>query len=76
MDRTQITGIAIIIGGVLQLLVFAIAFARRSYLAVAVPVGLVLAGVSALAVWVGWTMLTTETDLPEPEEQTESAPPA
>jgi hypothetical protein len=34
-----------------------------------VPVALVLAGVSALAIWVGWTMMTTETDLPDGEEE-------
>jgi hypothetical protein len=73
MDRTQLTGAVIIGGAAVQMLVFLIAFARRSYLAVAVPVGLVLIGVSALMVWVGWTMMTTETDLPEPENA-EAAP--
>jgi hypothetical protein len=26
-----------------------------------------VAGLSALAMWVGWTMMTTESDMPEPE---------
>jgi hypothetical protein len=30
-------------------------------------------GLSALTMWVGWTMLTTEADMPEPE--LEEAPP-
>ena len=73
MDRSQATGVAIIAVAAVQLLLFVVGLARKSYLAVAIPVGLVLAGVSALAIWVGWTMMTTETDLPEPDEP-ESAP--
>ncbi len=76
MDRTQMTGAAIIAGAVLQILLFTVAFARRSYLAVALPVGLALAGISALGVWVGWTMMTTETDLPEPEGTSTTSTPA
>jgi phosphotransferase system glucose/maltose/N-acetylglucosamine-specific IIC component len=68
MDRSQATGVAIIAVAAIQLLLFVVGLARKSYLAVAIPVGLVLAGVSALAIWVGWTMMTTETDLPEPDE--------
>ncbi len=33
---------------------------RRSYLAIAFPVGSALAAVSALAFWTGWTMYTGE----------------
>lgn len=73
MDRSQATGVAIIAVAAVQLLLFVVGLARKSYLAVAIPVGLVLAGVSALAIWVGWTMMTTETDLPEPDEP-ENAP--
>ena len=60
MDRTQITGAAIVTGAVLQFLLFSVALIRRSYLAVALPIGLALAAISALGVWVGWTMMTTE----------------
>ena len=37
----------------------------------AAPVALAVGGMSALGVWVGWTMLTIEEDMPEPglEEQ-------
>jgi uncharacterized membrane protein YesL len=69
MDRSQMTGAVIIAGAALQLLVFLIGLARKSYLALALPITLAVAGVSALAIWVGWTMLTTETDLPEPDEE-------
>lgn len=72
MDRSRATGLAIIVAAVAQLLLLLVGVARKSYLAVALPVTLVIAGVSALAVWVGWTMMTTETDLPEGD----ASPPA
>jgi hypothetical protein len=67
MDRSQTTGALIMAGGVLQLLLFLIGVVRKSYLALALPITLAIAGLSALAIWVGWTMMTTEADLPEPE---------
>jgi hypothetical protein len=69
MDRSQMTGVAIVAIAIVQVLLFTAGVARKSYLALALPIGLAVAGVSALAIWVGWTMLTTETDLPEPEEE-------
>ncbi len=69
MDRSQMTGAAIVAVAVVQLVVFIAGVARKSYLALALPIGLGVAGISALAIWVGWTMMTTETDLPEPEEE-------
>jgi hypothetical protein len=68
-----VTGALIMTGAVVQLLAFAIGVARRSYLALALPIGLAVAGASALGLWVGWTMLTTETDLPE-DLETEATP--
>ncbi|MER3420790.1 MAG: hypothetical protein C4290_09840 [Chloroflexota bacterium] len=73
MDRSQSTGILIMAGAVVQLLLFLYGLARRSYAALAVPVALAVAGLSALAIWVGWTMLTTESDMPEPELESSSA---
>jgi hypothetical protein len=46
---------------------------RRSYLAIALPVLAATSVISALAFWVGWTMMNTEPDLAELEEQ-ESVP--
>jgi hypothetical protein len=69
---TRKTGVLIIAGAVIELLLFLYGLSRRSYAAVAIPVA--VAGLSALAAWVGWTMMTIEPDMPEPElaEQPES----
>jgi hypothetical protein len=67
VDRSQLTGGLIIGGAAVELLLFLYGLSRRSYAALAIPVAAAVAGLSALAMWVGWTMLTTETDLPEPE---------
>ncbi len=71
-DRSRMLGRALMAGAVLQLLVFLIGLSRRSYLVVALPVGVGLALVSALAFWVGYTMAYAqwddeELDAPEPE---------
>ena len=68
------TGGLIIGGAAVEMLLFLYGLSRRSYAALAIPVAAAVAGLSALAMWVGWTMLTTETDMPEPE--LEEAPPA
>ena len=47
-----------------QLLLFLAAAARRSYLAIAVPMGIGLGIVSGIAFWVGYTMATTDWDDP------------
>ena len=67
MDRSQMTGVLIIGGAAVQMLLFLYGLSKRSYAALAIPVTAAVAGLSALTMWVGWTMLTTETDMPEPE---------
>lgn len=67
MDRSRLTGIALLAGAAIELLLFLNGIRRRSYAAIAIPVTSAVAGLTVLAMWVGWTMLTTETDLPEPE---------
>lgn len=74
MDRSQITGGLIIGGAAVELLLFLYGVLRRSYMALAIPIAAAVAGLSALAMWVGWTMLTTETDMPEPELEEPPAP--
>jgi hypothetical protein len=71
MDRSQTTGILIMAGAALEMLLFLYGAARRSYMAVALPVMAAVAAVSALAFWVGWTLLTTEEEVPELEGESE-----
>ena len=61
------TGIALLAGSAVELVLFLAGLRRRSYAALAIPVAGAVAGLTALAMWVGWTMLTTEVDMPEPE---------
>jgi hypothetical protein len=75
MERSQMTGVLIMAGAVLQMMVFLWAAARRSYMAVALPVMGVLAAISALAFWIGWTMFSTESELEEEEFGEEEAIP-
>ncbi|MEX2237874.1 MAG: hypothetical protein WEB00_10100 [Dehalococcoidia bacterium] len=65
MDRTQMAGAMIMFGAVAEMILFFWGVAKKSYAAVAVPVMAALAGISALAFWIGWTMLTTEAELEE-----------
>ena len=69
MERSQQTGVLIMAAAVLQMLLFLWAAARRSYMAVALPVMVALAAISALAFWIGWTMFTTESELEEELEE-------
>jgi hypothetical protein len=67
MDRSQTTGMIIMAAAALEMLLFLYGAARRSYMAVALPVMAGVAAVSALAFWVGWTLLTSEPEIPELE---------
>lgn len=60
MNRAQTTGIVLIAGGALQLLLFLYGTMRRSYAALALPVTAAMLALTALTFWVGWTMLTME----------------
>ena len=71
MGRSQTTGLLIMAGAALEMLLFLYGAARRSYMAVALPVMAAVAAVSALAFWVGWTLLTTEEEMPEMEGESE-----
>jgi hypothetical protein len=73
MEPRKMGGL-IIAGAAVELLLFLYGLSRRSYAAVAAPVAVAMTGISALAVWVGWTMLTVEAEMPEPE--LEEAPPS
>lgn len=68
MDKSQMFGLIIIAGAMVEMIVFLIGVVRRSYLAVALPLLVALSAVNLLAVWVGWTMLTTEPELTDNQE--------
>ena len=70
MDRSQQTGLVIMIVSVFQFVIFLWAMTRRNYMALAIPVMSALAAVSALAFWIGWTMFTASE---EEEEELEAA---
>ncbi len=70
MQKSQSTGLIIIIVAVFQMVLFLGAALHRSYLALAVPVLSALAAVTTIAFWIGWTMFTAEADeFEEPDEE-------
>ena len=73
MERSQLTGALIMLGAVFQMIVFLWAVARRSYMAIALPMMGALVTISALAFWIGWTMFTSEAE-PEEEFELEGSP--
>jgi uncharacterized membrane protein YesL len=75
MGRSRQLGMFIVIGASLQMLIMVLGTMRRSYLVIALPVLAATGVVSALAFWVGWTMMNTEPELADLEE-TESIPAA
>ncbi len=74
-ERTRQLGGALMALSAIQLLVFLIAATRRSYLAIAVPVGIGLGAISGLGFWVGYTMATTDWDHPADFGSEPFAPP-
>jgi lipopolysaccharide export LptBFGC system permease protein LptF len=68
VEKSQQTGLFIMIGSAFMLVLFLWAMLRRSYAAVALPVASALAVVSALAFWIGWTLFTGEGEDGEEEE--------
>lgn len=71
MGRSRQLGLMLALGASIQMLLLVIGVMRRSYLAIAVPVVVATGIVSALAFWVGWTMMNTEPELAELEEELE-----
>ncbi len=60
MEKSQQTGLFIMIGSAFMLVFFLWAMLRKSYAAVALPVASAMAVVTALAFWIGWTLFTGE----------------
>jgi hypothetical protein len=71
MERTRLTGALLMVAMVLQVLLFLVGMARRSYAAVALPIGVILTVGSVLGFWVGWTLLAMEDDLTDLEFEAE-----
>jgi hypothetical protein len=63
-ERSRTLGRAIMAGAVVQIVLYLLGATRRSYLAVAIPLGVALGVVSGIAFWVGYTMATTDWDDP------------
>ena len=57
-------GRAVMVLSVLQAVVFFTAAIRRSYVAVAIPVGIIVGTIAGLGLWIGYTMATTDWDDP------------
>jgi hypothetical protein len=75
MEGSQRLGAIIILATVFEMVVFLWAISRRSYLAVALQVTLILGSLNALAFWIGWTMFTaTEEEEEELETTLEEVP--
>ncbi len=70
MEGSQRLGAIIMLASVLEMVVFLWAVSRRSYLAVALPITMILGALNALAFWIGWTMFTATE---EEEEELEAA---
>ena len=69
MEGSQRLGAIIMLAAMFEMVVFLWAVSRRSYLAVALPMTLVLGSLNALAFWIGWTMFTA---VEEEEEELEA----
>ena len=69
MGRSKQLGTILMIGAAVQALFMLVGTMRRSYLVIALPILAATGLISALAFWVGWTMVNTEPDLVELEEQ-------
>ncbi|MEE8137306.1 MAG: hypothetical protein V3T81_00295 [Thermoanaerobaculia bacterium] len=70
MEGSQRLGAIIMLGTMFEMVLFLWAVSRRSYMAVALPVMLVLGALNALSFWIGWTMFTASE---EEEEELETA---
>lgn len=66
MSRAHKTGLILMAGALLELVLFFYGTARRSYLALALPVTAAMLTLTAITLWLGWTMLTMEEEADDP----------
>ena len=76
MNNSRITGMVLMVVAAAQVIAFGFGAMKRSYAAIALPIAAGLAGLSALAFWIGWTMATADSGFEEPEFDEEFAPAA
>lgn len=69
MGRSRQLGMMLMGAAGLNALFMVFGTMRRSYLAIALPVLAATSVISALAFWVGWTMMNTEPEMAELEDQ-------
>ncbi len=65
MEQSRTMGMILMSFSALQMLVFTLGMARRSYMAIALPMLAVMGAVSGLLFWIGYTMINMEPDLSE-----------
>lgn len=70
MQGSQRLGAIVMIATALEMVVFLWAVSRKSYMAIALPIALLLAALNVLAFWIGWTMFTASE---EEEEEMDAA---
>ena len=60
-EQTRKVGQGLMGLAVVQLLLFLLGASRRSYAALALPMLVIVAAMSGIAFWVGWTMSAVQT---------------
>ena len=65
MEQSRTMGMILMSFSALQMLAFTLGMARRSYMAIALPMLAVMGAVSGLLFWIGYTMINMEPDLSE-----------
>ena len=73
MEKSQRTGLLIMVLSAFTLVFFAWSILRRSYMAIALPVMSALAVVTGLAFWIGWTLFAGEDEEEDGEEEAVTA---
>jgi hypothetical protein len=69
MEKSQRTGLIIMVVSAFTCVFFFWSIMRRSYMAVALPVMSALAVVTGLAFWIGWTLFAGEDEDDEDAEE-------
>ncbi len=64
-NQSRLLGQAIMGLALVQFVAYFFAVTRRSYLAVAIPVGIAVGTISGIAFWIGFTMAVTDWDRPD-----------